>query len=405
MPIPEPHAERSFRRRFDPRAVSPSFQERRMRAMETALTSPSSDATKSEGLSRTLYLIFSHGHQHQLHRLASAIHQLSPNALIVIHHDPTQVELDHDLFAGIPQVHFIPDPVHGEWGGYSLVEQYLHSLRWCLDNLDWDWLCTLTGLSYPINSLREFESKLAGSGYDSFIRHFDAFDPGPWPKGVVPKGTGETRYWFRYFKLPKFPYWHKVPARLRGFLSKARQVFNDSQPLFRIIPMPRGGKTRFGARRFRLPFPPGFTLCGGRQMLNLNREACRHVFDFLEKNPGYEGYFRRALIPDEGFFTSILANDRHLRVCNDVLRYIKWPKGIGATSVAVIARDEVNEAMQSGAPFGLKFDAQLDPAALDYIDETLGLKTSAPPRLRPKQFMGDSKMERCSMRMRIKHDR
>ena len=114
-------------------------------------------------------------------------------------------------------------------------------------------------------------------------------------------------------------------------------------------------------------------------MLNLNRKACQYVFDFLERNPEYEDYFRRALIPDEGFFTSILANDRHLRVCNDVLRYIKWPKAIGAPSVAVIARDEVNEAIQSGAPFGLKFDSRLDPAALDYIDEVLGLKTSAPP--------------------------
>ena len=349
-----------------------------MRAMETVSTTPSSAATKSEGFSPTLYLIFSHGRQQPLQRLARAIHQLSPNALIVIHHDPTQEESDHDLCAEIPRVHFIPDPVRGEWGDYSLVEQYLHSLRWCLDNLDWDWLCTLTGLSYPINSLSEFDSKLAESEHDAFIRHFDAFDPGPWPKGVVPKGTGETRYWFRYFKLPKFPYWHNVPARLRGFLSKARQMFNVSQPFFRIIPMPRGGKTRFGVRRFRLPFPPGFTLCGGRQMLNLNREACRHVFDFLENNPGYERYFRQVLIPDEGFFTSILANDHQLSISNNVLRYIKWPKGTGASSGAVITRDEIDVVTQSGAPFGLKFDAQLDLAALDYIDEILGLKTSAP---------------------------
>jgi hypothetical protein len=332
---------------------------------------------KSEASSQTLYLIFSHHRQQQLQRLARSIHQLSPNALIVIHHDPTQGELDHDLFAEIPGVHFIPDPIHGEWGDYSLVEQYLHSLRWCLDNLDWGWLCTLTGLSYPISSLHEFESRLATSEYDAFIRHFDAFDPGPWPKGVVLKGTGETRYWFRYFKLPRFPYWHKVPARLMGFLSKARQLLNLSQPFFRIIPMPRGGKTRFGIRRFRQPFSPGFTLCGGRQMLTLSREACRQVFEFLEINPWYEGYFMRALIPDEGFFNSILANDQQLKICNDVLRHIKWPKDIGASSVSVITRDEVDAAIQSGAPFGLKFDAQLDQAALDYVDEILGLKNPA----------------------------
>ncbi len=114
-------------------------------------------------------------------------------------------------------------------------------------------------------------------------------------------------------------------------------------------------------------------------MLNMNRRACQRVFDFLDANPAYESYFKRTLIPDEGFFTSILANDLHLHVCNDVLRYIKWPKDIGASSVAVIAMDEVNEAMRSGAPFGLKFDAKLDPSVLDYIDEVLGLQNMTTP--------------------------
>jgi hypothetical protein len=79
------------------------------------------------------------------------------------------------------------------------------------------------------------------------------------------------------------------------------------------------------------------------------------------------------LIPDEGFFTSILANDPELRVRNDVLRYIKWPGGIGSASVSVILKNEVSTARASGAPFALKLDERVDKGALDLIDSLLGI--------------------------------
>jgi hypothetical protein len=110
-------------------------------------------------------------------------------------------------------------------------------------------------------------------------------------------------------------------------------------------------------------------------MLNLNRRALDRVFAYLQAHPAYEAYFRRTLIPDEGFFTSLLANDRELRLCNDVRRFIKWPAAVGAASVAVITKDEVGAAIQSGAPFALKLDIRVDPEALDIIDSLLGLDT------------------------------
>jgi len=331
------------------------------------------DAAKSESSSPILYLIFSHDNQQQLPRLARAIRRLSPTALIAIHHDPRIQALDAGLFSGIEDLHLVPSPVMGEWGGYSQVEQYLHAMRWCLNGLDFAWICTLTGLSYPIRPLRDFEQFLRTSDYDAFVRHFDAFDPGPYPKGVVPKGTGETRYLFRYFRLPRFPYYYRVPRTIREGLGRAREAFNRSQPLFRIVPMPRGAKTRLGVRRLRLPFGREFKYCGGRQMLNLTRCALVRVLQFIEDNPRYEEFFRRTLHPDEGFFTSILGNDPVLRVCNDVLRYIKWPKAIGASSVAVIGVAELDDVFQSPAPFGLKFDMHLEPGALERVDALLGL--------------------------------
>lgn len=321
---------------------------------------------------RTLYLIFTHDHQEQLARLVQAILHLSPRALIAIHHDTTKSSLDPNLFADKSKIHIIPNPVRGEWGDYSLVEQYLHAMRWCMAGLDFDWCCTLTGLTYPIKPLLDFEASLGESEYDAFVYHFDAFDPAHWPKG-----TAETRYLFTYYKLPRFPYYYKIPTGIRAALAIARTHFNRMQPLFRIIPMPRGARTRFGMRRLRTPIGHKFKLYGGRQMLNLNWYALERVFRFIDENPSWVAFSKRALIPDESFFTSIIANDSELRVCNDVLRYIKWPK-LHAASVAVITHDELDEILKTEAPFGLKFDSRVDPLAIDKVDALLGLSEGRP---------------------------
>ena len=319
---------------------------------------------------RTLYLIFSHDRPHQLERLVRAIRQLSSSSWIAIHHDPAGEALDPCLFNGVEGVHLVPDPVHGEWGDFSLVEQYLHALRWCAADLEFEWCCTLTGLSYPLKPLAEFETFLLDADYDAFIHHFDAFDPIQWPEG-----TAERRYLFKYYRLPKFQYLHRVPQPVQRLLGRARESFNRIQPLFRIVPMPRKAPTRFGIRRLHRPMGKDFLLCGGRQMLNVNRRALAQVLDFVSAHPEWTQFARRSLIPDESFFTSILVNAPELRVCNNVLRYIKWPK-LHAASGAAIDADEVDQAMRSGAPFGLKFDEFTAPAALDQVDARLGL---APP--------------------------
>lgn len=318
---------------------------------------------------RTLYLIFSHDNLEQLQRLVGTIQRLSPDALVAIHHDPGKFRLNDGDFSGLNQVHIIPDPIRGEWGDYSLVAQYLHAMRWCDVHLAFDWLITITGLSYPIQPLQEFEAMLAQSKYDAFVYHFDAFDPGHWPLG-----TATTRYLFRYFKLPRFVYYYKVPAPVRNVLAGLRAWLNRSQPLVRIVPMPRGAPTRFGIRRMRPPLGRDFCLFGGRQMLNVNRRALRRMLGYLDAHPEWVSYNRRVLIPDETFFNSIVANDAGINLCDTTLRYIQWPKA-HASSVGVIEVADLDKAFECNAPFGLKFDLRVCPEALQAVDARLNLTT------------------------------
>lgn len=316
---------------------------------------------------KVLYLIFSHDHQPQLARLAHSIRRLSPSAEIAVHHDPQLASLDSKLFAPQWSVHLIPDPVRAQWGDFLQVDQYLHAFRWSLDHLQFDWVVTLTGLSYPINSLNEFEAMLAASGKDGFVYHFDAYAPDHWPLG-----TAFTRFHFRYFSLPKFRYWHRVPTKLRDMLQRARIWLNAHQPVFRIAPRPRGLSTRLGIRRLRRPYSGQLALQGGRQFLNLNLRALRHVLRFCDENPQWAKYMRTCLHPDETFFTTILANAKDLAIANDVQRFIRWPRGVQhAASGAVITAEEIPEVLESTAPFALKLDSRIDARALDLLDERL----------------------------------
>jgi hypothetical protein len=323
---------------------------------------------------RVLYLIFSHDNLPQLARLVDRIRSLSPDCLIAVHHDPNGPALAPGLFKPDTRVHLVPEPVRGEWGDFSLVEQYLQAMRWCDGNLEFDWLITITGLSYPIQPLHKFEAMLAQSEFDAYVYHFDAFDTGHWPPG-----TARTRYQFRYFKLPRFVYDHRVPAPISNLLAGLRSWLNRSQHLLSLVPMPRGAPTRLGIRRLRLPLGRGFRLYGGRQMLNINRRTLQRVRRFLDCHPEWIRYQQSVLIPDESFFNSIIANDPGIRLCNATLRYIQWPKA-HASSVGVIGVDDLDKVFDSEAPFGLKFDLRVCPEALQAVDAHLGLDNLDMPR-------------------------
>lgn len=319
---------------------------------------------------RACYLIFSHDWQPQLARLATTISRLSPNALVVIHHDPSKQALDPGLFSHLANLHIVPAPVPGRWGQYSQVEQQLHALRYCVENTTWDWVITLSGQSYPLQPLADFERMLAQAPCDAFVRHLAVET---WASGLLPRGEGQKRYSYRYFNLPRFAHYYLLPAGAKRLLEALRAGLNEVQPLLRIITLP-GSHPRLGVRRWvQKPLGEDFRLCVGRPPLQMNRRTCEYVLEYIDSNPAYAAYFRTTLLPDEGFFTSLLANASHLRVTNDALRYIKWNRGAGASRGAVITPDEVPAALESGKPFGLKFDMTAAPKCLDMIDEHLGV--------------------------------
>lgn len=319
---------------------------------------------------KCVYAIFSHVNPEQVLRLVSALRNLSPKAHIVVHHDPAHIGPDpaEVLRAGGT---LVPNPIRGEWGDWSIVLQHLYVMRWCVSNLEFDWFITLTGQSYPIRRLEELEKFLASSQAEAYLTNFDAYDPAVWPDGEAAK-----RYHYRYFKLPKFRYWHRLPTIVRNGVPPAIRAFNRVQTLLKVFLYPRSLPTRLGILYPRRPFDAaGLKLGGGNLNANYRRTAVVKILEYVDSHPAYVAYFSRTALPDEAFFATILRNSPSLHIENDSLRYIYWPD-LHSASGGVMGLSHLPELEASSAYFALKFDQNVCPKLLDYIDHKLSLPTA-----------------------------
>ena len=315
-----------------------------------------------------VYAIYSHINPAQVVRLVTTLRVLSPRAHIVVHHDPTIANISPKEIVDAAAI-LIPDPVKAEWGDFSQVQQHLYVMRWCVENLDFKWLITLTGQTYPIKPIAEFEAFLEASDYDAYLINFEAYDPRVWPKGEA-----ERRYHYRYMKLPRFRYWHRIPSVIRNKIPNIIRAFNAIQPFIKIFTYPKSLPTRVGYRTINRPFGTNhIRLVGANQNTNFSHETILAILKYVDSHPEYTKYFSRTALPDEAFFATILRNNPKLRLANDSLRHIYWPGGHSASG-GVMGLQHLPELEASQAYFGLKFDQGVCPELLDSIDIKLGLR-------------------------------
>jgi hypothetical protein len=89
---------------------------------------------------------------------------LAPHAVLV-HHDFSQTP-EFELRA--PNVLFVPEPLRTAWGRFSFVDAIFHSLRYAMENLDFDYLQLLSPTCLPIKPIRAFEAHISGSAEAHF---------------------------------------------------------------------------------------------------------------------------------------------------------------------------------------------------------------------------------------------
>ncbi len=322
---------------------------------------------------KVLYFIVSHANPDQVVRLVSTLKQGSPSCSVVIHHDYSKSYLDPNAFAAIANVKILSDYVEIEWGDFSLTRAILRSFDWALAHLEFDWLVLLSGQDYPIKPLTTIEAYLGDCGYDALLRGFLAKQPNPWPDGEA-----VHRYFYRYYKLPRFKYSYRIPSALKDWLGRAREGFNRKQRLMQIRTGPRGIPLRIGFSFFRSPFDDWFQCYGGPTWFDASRRCIEYIRDFVAANGSYVAWDERTFLADESFMATILLNQPKFNVLLDNKRYVQWnPADPAAGSPRVIRSSDLDRVLKSEAHFARKFDLKLDSRVLDMIDERIGIRTEA----------------------------
>lgn len=242
---------------------------------------------------------------------------------------------------GLPNVHFL-ERHRSPYAGYGHVRTSLKGLA-LLRRLaiPYDFAVLLTGQDYPIKPLKSIRATLAPHRGQTFMEHF------PMPADCWETG-GMTR----------LSRWHfSTPHGLHGVRRQLLRPFVPQQ------------------------LPYGLAPYGGSGYWTMWRDHVDYVLDFVNNHPKYERFFRRAAVPDEIFFQTILMNSPHAsELVGTELHYIDWERTEDIP--AVFDTSDLETLIGRPEPFARKFDSSRDDAVLDALDrigeETPSRLTSMP---------------------------
>jgi hypothetical protein len=118
----------------------------------------------------------------------------------------------------------------------------------------------------------------------------------------------------------------------------------------------------------------------------LSRRAVSELLDFSERNPATVRFFQHVWIPDEIFIPTVLRNSASREhIIDESLWYIDWPPGGVKHPRVLRSSDTPALVAAAGRPssvggyaraklFARKFDADIDDAILDALDEHAGVR-------------------------------
>jgi hypothetical protein len=321
---------------------------------------------------QVVYLVHSHVYPDQVERLVNRLLADNGDAHVVVHHDYARSNLDVSRFDAT-RVDVLRHTPAIEWGMFSQAQALLRSLQWIDEQLDYRWVMFISGQDYPLRSPHQIQRTLLESKYDAFIEQ---------PRRVEFRFRDETgardfwaaRYFYTYYALP--PLVRRLPPAAAKKLRNLEVRLRSSQPFVFVWFLPRGGRTMIGFRRRRHPFHDGLDCYGGSDSFTWSRKCVRIVLDFVARRPDVVAYYRRTIHPSESLFNTILMNAGGLELHFDNLRFDRF-SGPGAGHPDILRLTDLQTLLASGRHFARKFDATVDAAILDALDESIDRERTA----------------------------
>lgn len=283
------------------------------------------------------FVVLAHKHPPQVARLARTL--TADGDGIVLHVDARVAEDQFDGFRRAleanPEVRYAPRKA-SRWASWGLVEAAMSGIRTALEDPRAGYVAVLSGQDYPIQPVAHLR------------RFLDAH---------------EGRSFFGTLALP-----HELYGPDGG-------MGRVQQPHFPV----RGKRVRLPIKR---PLPAGVTPYAASQFFVVRAQFASALLQEIERRTDLASYFRRSWIPDELFFATVVMNSPLAsETINEHLWYAHWepdhehPAVITADHMPALRR-AATEPTDSNGParqkfFARKFDAAVDPTALDAVDEWL----------------------------------
>jgi len=292
------------------------------------------------------YFIMVHRYLNQLKRLFKAIYD--PKNHYLVHVDK---RAGRDLYKQVSN--FLEDFPNSQllnsqnvvWGGYSMVDVELRGIRKLLKiSTKWDFFINLSGQDFPLKPQSAIKDFLRQNKGKNFIQIADQVKMRP------------------------------------NTLNRINNYFCESNNGFLGTP-------------FKRVFLPNITPYIGGQWKILSRDCC----EFISSSPKiarFRKFYRNTLIPDEGFFQTVLMNTHYTgKIINDDRRAIVWIPDVDSrlysknstanSTKSLIASGKIKLRpktfitkdfpflLASNAFFARKFDENVDLTIFDLLESNL----------------------------------
>jgi hypothetical protein len=279
---------------------------------------------------KTAHIILAHKNPGQLERLILAL--THPDSLIFIHIDLKSDIIEFNHLRAFPGVFFVEKRISMHWGGYSQVQAVVNSLTEIVDkSFSILYVNLLSGQDYLLKGAGEFHLFLSLNPGLAFMQYVQ--DDDLWLKDAA---TRLSKYHLSDFKF-------------RGKFILER-VLNALLPERKL--------------------PADFKIIGRSQWFTISIDCVQYILEFIKANKDIVDIFKFSWGADELFFQSILYNSPLKdRLRNDNLRYINWSEG--KASPKILSIHDVEQMDISRYFFARKFDEEIEPGVLSYINDNL----------------------------------
>lgn len=233
---------------------------------------------------------------------------LAPHTVLV-HHDSTK---QPEFRLERSNVVFVPNPKVTGWGNWGFSQGIYHTMRYCVDALDFDYFQLMSPTCLPLRPLNEFEAHITGSDCDIHGDFFDiTVDPDmlmvfAW-RAYAPADSLRMRLLRaaqRWYFGPELRVQQHVSLSVRKRANNgpvtAGEAVRASLALALTELAPKG-------IFYHHPYTPAFRPHIGSTWVGLSHKACSYLADTI-RDPRVDAYFRHLPIVDEILFPTFLAN-------------------------------------------------------------------------------------------------